>query len=431
MILDILLTLFLVFLNGFFVAAEFAIVKVRSSQIETAENTTQKISHAAKKILNHLDAYLAATQLGITLASLGLGWIGEGVVSSVILRIFHGLGLQMAEQTAHNISLPVAFVVITILHIVFGELAPKSLAIRYPSKTTLSVALPLQLFYFIFRPFIWLLNGFANFLLKLIGIKPIHGSEIHTEEELKVIIQESADSGAIEEIEHNIVERVFALGDRKVSELMTHRTDLIWLDLNEDLKTIRQKVKEELHSVYPVCDGQIDNLVGVFSLKDLFPVEISNETFHLKDHLRNAIILIENTPAFKVLERFKEHKFHYAVIVDEYGSIQGMVSMDDVVNALLGEVSEYDHEEYQITKRNQNSWLADGQLPFFVFLNYFALDELKGTVNFNTLAGLILDKLEHLPTVGEKVTWKDFELEIIDMDGRRIDKILITRVTKS
>jgi len=302
MILDILLTLFLVFLNGFFVAAEFAIVKVRSSQIETAENTRKKIEDTAKKILSHLDAYLAATQLGITLASLGLGWIGEGVVSSVILQIFHGLGLQVAEQTAHNISLPVAFVVITILHIVFGELAPKSLAIRYPSKTTLSVALPLQLFYFIFRPFIWLLNGFANFLLKLIGIKPIHGSEIHTEAELKVIIQESAESGEIKEIEQNIVERVFALGDRKVSELMTHRTDLIWLDLNDDLKTVRQKVKEEIHSVYPVCDGQIDDLVGVLSVKDLFPVEISNETFHLKNHLRKAIILIENTPAFKVLE---------------------------------------------------------------------------------------------------------------------------------
>jgi putative hemolysin len=160
-------------------------------------------------------------------------------------------------------------------------------------------------------------------------------------------------------------------------------------------------------------------------------LKYSNETFHLKNHLRKAIILIENTPAFKVLERFKEHKFHYAMIVDEYGSIQGMVSMDDVVNALLGEVSEYNLEEYQITKRNENSWLADGQLPFFVFLNYFNLDEFKGKASFNTLGGLILDKLEHIPTVGEKVVWKDFELEIIDMDGRRIDKILITQVTKN
>lgn len=153
--------------------------------------------------------------------------------------------------------------------------------------------------------------------------------------------------------------------------------------------------------------------------------QTDNEIFHLKDYLRKPIILIENTPAFKVLERFKEHKFHYALVVDEYGSIQGMVSMDDVVDALLGEVSEYNHEEYQIIKRDDNTWLADGQLPFFVFLNYFDLSELKGNTSFNTLAGLILNTLEHIPTVGEKVKWKDFEFEIIDMDGRRIDKILI------
>src|SRR4051812_10420315 len=220
MFLDIFLTLFLVLLNGFFVAAEFAIVKVRSSQIETAGHRSIKITGAAKQILNNLDAYLAATQLGVTLASLGLGWIGEGVVTSIILRVFESLNFQIDEQTAHNIALPVAFAVITVLHIVFGELAPKSLAIRFPSKTTFAVALPLRLFYIVFSPFIRLLNGFANVLLKLIGIQPTHGSETHSEEELKVIIQESAESGAIQQIEQNIVERVFALGDRKVSELM-------------------------------------------------------------------------------------------------------------------------------------------------------------------------------------------------------------------
>jgi len=209
---------------------------------------------------------------------------------------------------------------------------------------------------------------------------------------------------------------------------MTHRTNLIWLDINDDLSIVREKVKKEVHSVYPICNGQMDNLVGMLSVKDLFPIEISNETFHLKDHLRKPIVSIENTPAFKVLEKFKENKFHYAVIVDQYGAIQGMVSMDDVVDALLGEVSEYNHEEYQIIKRDDSSWLADGQLPFFVFLNYFDLNELKGNTSFNTLGGLIINTLTHIPIVGEKVIWGDFELEIIDMDGRRIYKILITRV---
>src|SRR5215210_1713468 len=431
MALEIFITFLLVFMNGFFVAAEFAIVKVRASQLEMKVQSGNPIARLAKHITSHLDGYLAATQLGITLASLWLGWIGEPVVSKMIMKLMALAEINISNELADDIALPVAFAIITILHIVFGELAPKSIAIQFPSRTTFAVALPLQVFYFIFRPFIWMLNGFANFLLKLIGIKPMHGSETHSEEELKVIIQESADSGAIEEIEQNIVERVFALGDRKVSELMTHRTDLVWLDINDDLKTVRQKVKQEVHSVYPVCDGHIDNLVGILSVRDVFPIEVSHDTFHLKNHLRNAIILIENTPAFKVLERFKENKFHYAIVVDEYGTIQGMVSMDDVVDALLGEVSEYNQEEYQIKKRDDNSWLADGQLPFFVFLEYFDLNELKGHTPFNTLGGLLLNTLGHIPGVGEKVTWGKFEFEIIDMDGRRIDKILIKQVRKN
>lgn len=317
---------------------------------------------------------------------------------------------------------------ITILHIVFGELAPKSLAIRHPLKTTFAIALPLRIFYFIFRPFIFVLNGLANFLLKIVGIKPIHGSEIHTEEELKVIIQESAESGAIQKIEHNIVERVFTLGNRKVSELMTHRGDLIWLDINDDLNTVRGKAKFEIHSVYPVAEGQIDKLVGILSVKKLFPLELSNDTFHLKDHLLEPLVLLENTPAFKVLERFKEKKFHYGVVVDEYGLIQGIISMDDVVNALLGEVSEYNQNEYQIIKRHDGTWLADAQVPYFVFLEYFDLDESKfDNSGFNTLGGLMLDELQHIPAVGEKLKWNNFEFEIVDMDGIRIDKILILK----
>ena len=428
MLFDILITLSLVALNGFFVAAEFAIVKVRSSQVETRGRGKLKIAGAAKAILTHLDSYLAATQLGITLASLGLGWIGEGVVSSIIIKFFNAFNLNISEKLAHEIALPVAFAIITVLHIVFGELAPKSLAIRHPLKTTFAIALPLRLFYFIFRPFIFLLNGLANFLLKIVGIKAIHGSETHTEDELKVIIQESAESGAIQQIERNIVGRVFTLGDRKVSELMTHRGDLVWLDINDNLNTIKAKAKIEIHSVYPVADGQIDNLAGVLSLKELFPLELSNDTFVLKDHLIKPLILLENTPAFKVLERFKENKFHYGVVVDEYGLVQGIVAMDDVVNALLGEVSEYNQNEYQIIKRDDGTWLADAQVPYFVFLQYFDLNEANiNNTGFNTLGGLVLDELQHIPSVGEKLRWNDFEFEIMDMDGIRIDKILITR----
>lgn len=431
MLLDILLTLFLVFLNGFFVAAEFAIVKVRSSQIETSSRPNSKIASIARNIVRHLDAYLAATQLGITLASLGLGWIGEGVVSSVLIKLFNNFHLSLSEDVAHAIALPTAFVFITVLHIVFGELAPKSVAIRYPSKVTFSVALPLQIFYRIFRPFIWLLNGLANFFLRIIGIKPMHHLETHSEKELKIIIQESAESGLIRGIEQDIVERVFILGDRKASELMTHRSDLLWLDISDNLSTIKEKVKKEIHSVYPVCNGSIDNLVGVLSIRELFPLNLSDETFKVKDYTRKALVLIENTPAYKVLERFKQEKFHYGIVVDEFGVLQGIISMDDVIDALLGEISEYDQEEYTIIKRNENSWLADARVPFFLFREYFHITEDEDSAkNFNTLAGFMLHHLEHIPVVGETFRWKDFELEVIDMDERRIDKILIQKTGK-
>lgn len=428
MVLDIFFTLLLVLLNGFFVAAEFAIVKVRSSQIDIREGVSNRLSKLAKQIVNNLDAYLAATQLGITLASLGLGWIGEDVVTSIILKLFGVFNLSLTEKVAHNLAIPTAFFVITVLHIVFGELAPKSLAIRYPSNTTFTVALPLRIFYYIFRPFIWLLNGFANSILRLMGIRPIHGSEIHSEEELRIIIQESAESGAIQEIEQSIVERVFALGDRKVGELMTHRTGLVWFDIKDNLQTIKQKAAKELHSVYPVANGNLDNLLGVISVKDLFPQNLSNENFKLEQYIRKPLILHENTPAYKALEHFKSNRLHYAIVVDEYGSIQGMIAMDDVVDALVGDTTEYNQDEYQIVKRDDHSWLADGQYPYFEFLNYFELpDEAEEEGNFNTLAGFLLEHLHHIPLAGERLTWNDFTFEIVDMDDRRIDKVLITR----
>src|SRR5690606_21766453 len=221
MAFDIFLTLFLVFLNGFFVAAEFAIVKVRSSQIALQAGTNSK--KAAEIIIENLDGFLAATQLGITLASLGLGWVGEGVVSEIIRELMSSLGIEMTEATAHRIAVPVAFITLTILHIVFGELAPKSLAIRYPTSTTLTVSIPLRVFYFIFKPFITLLNGFANFILKLLGIKPVSEHEFHSEEELRLIIAESEEGGAIESSERELIQNVFDFDDRVVKQVMVPR----------------------------------------------------------------------------------------------------------------------------------------------------------------------------------------------------------------
>jgi putative hemolysin len=241
-------------------------------------------------------------------------------------------------------------------------------------------------------------------------------------------VQESAQGGEIQLIEQNIVQRVFALGDRKVGELMTHRGDLLCFNITDDLKGIKEKAQIESHSVYPVYQKSSDNLIGVVSVKDIFPKEFKGTDFNLAQFLKQPVMVPESTPAYKVLERFKESKIHYAFVLDEYGSVQGMVSMDDILDALIGDVTEYNQEEYQIVKRDDKSWLADGAYPFFEFLNYFNVQEggyEEG--DYNTLAGLILHQLSYIPKAGEVIAWNGFEFEILDMDGPKIDKVLITK----
>ncbi len=260
MLLDFLITGLLVVLNGFFVAAEFAIVKVRSSQIAIQEGTVSK--RAAQLIINNLDGFLAATQLGITLASLGLGWIGEDVVSQLVLSVMKSLNLDIDEALAHKIALPTAFAVLTIMHIVFGELAPKSMAIRYPTQTTLWLSVPLRIFYFIFRPFIRLLNGFANLVLRLFGIKPISEHEIHSEEELKLIIAESEEGGAIESSERELIQNVFDFDNRVVKQIMVPRAKVSGISVTNTLEETVNLVFREGYSRYPVYDKSLDEIVG-------------------------------------------------------------------------------------------------------------------------------------------------------------------------
>jgi putative hemolysin len=273
----------------------------------------------------------------------------------------------------------------------------------------------------------WLLTKTNNLFLGIFGLKD--GKDgIVSEEEIKAMVQESADSGEIREIEQDIVHRVFALGDRKVSELMTHRKDLVCFNLTDDVKTVKQRAQIEAHSVYPVIGKSLDKMIGIVSVKEIFPMEIPSSGFNLADFVKQPLMVPENTPAYKVLEKFRENKVHYAFVLNEYGSVEGMLSMDDILDALIGDVTEYNQEEYQIIQRDNKSWIADGSYPFFEFLNYFDIhDPEMSQQDFNTLAGFILNQLHHIPATGEKTMWKDFVFEIIDMDGPKIDKVLISR----
>jgi len=430
MAIGFIITIILVFLNGFFVAAEFAIVKVRASQIEVKKNAGKAVTKVAKSVVGNLDAYLAATQLGVTLASLGLGWVGEDVFTEIIMAVFGWFGASIDSGWAHKLAIPVAFLCITMLHIVLGELAPKSLAIRKPVPVTFAIAVPLKIFYSIFKPFIWLLNSMANVLLKAIGLQPVHEQEdIHSEEELKVIIAESQKGGVIEETEKELIQNVFSLGDRTIQTLMTPRNNLVWIDLNASSEEIRRTILENKHSAYPLCEDSLDTVVGFVYSKDLIGENFDEIIGNLRSIAHPAQMVIEFNRAYQVLEKFQESRIYQALIVDEYGSISGFVTLNDILDALVGDISETDEFEYDTEIQSDGSIIVEGQIPFVEMLEKLGLDDdvLPKDFNYVTLAGYILDKLERIPTDGDAVEWGNYLFTVSAMDNNRIDKVKIVK----
>jgi putative hemolysin len=297
----------------------------------------------------------------------------------------------------------------------------------FPERIITLLAKPMDILSKITSPFVLLLTTSNNVLLKVLGIKSTSDSII-TEEEIKSIVRESAMEGQIDEIEHSIVERVFELGDRKINTLLTHRTSLTFFNINDSLEDILEKIKLEKHNAYPVTSGNnLDNIEGIVMLKDIFPIE-DPLNFDLKNHLRQPVYLNENYYAYRVLEIFKKEKNHYGVVIDEYGNTVGIMTMHDVLDALVGNTATTENFDYRITQRNENSWLADAQFPIVEFIKYFDLDyEFENKDNYTTLVGFFLNEHHGSTEVGDKIIIEDLELEIIDKDRQRVDKILITR----
>lgn len=406
----LLLTLLLVLLNGFFVAAEFAIVKVRTSQIELYQESNSKVAGVAKSIVSNLDAYLAATQLGITLASLGLGWVGESSLTPVIMSFFELIGLTGPEwyAMAKNISFPLAFAIITILHIVFGELAPKSLAIHFPTKTTFTVALPLRIFYFVFQPIIWLMNGLANGILKIFGITPIHGSDIHSEEELKMIITESQEGGAIEETERLLIQNVFDFDDRRVNNIQTLRKNVSAIEVGTTVKDSIDYAINEGYSRYPVYEDTLDNIKGVIYTKDLMKAMLKdrNDT-DIASLMREPIYISENSLIKNVLKQFQAKHLQMAIATNEVGEFTGIVTMEDILEELVGEIQdEYDNEVPVVEKVNDNIYNVQAHYNISD-INRLLPYKFEESEHYDTLAGLI----------GEECPDQEFkEGDIIDLD---------------
>jgi putative hemolysin len=423
---ELLIIIGLVLLNGVFAMSEMSLVSSRKFKLESARNKGSKGAKTALEMAENPARFLSTVQIGITLIGVLLGiYSGENLTGGV--EAFFN-GFEMLRPYAHNLAVGGVVVFVTYLSIVLGELFPKKLGLTFPEPIAMLLAPPMSLLSKLTAPFVWLLTTTNNLMLKIFNIKSNLDSSI-SEEEIKSIVRDSAENGKIDDIEQSIVERVFELGDRKVTALMTHRSNLAFFDENDGLPEIRQVILNEKHSAYPICrDGDIDNIIGIVLLEDLFE-PMFDPHFSLKNHIRKPVFVTESTLAYKLLDTFKREKIHYAIVINEFGNSTGIVTMDDVLDALVGDVSEHDQSEYQIIKRGDGTWLVDGQYSISEFFKFFDLktNEVPNG-EFLTVAGLFIHCFQGLPNLGDKVRLPNgYELEVVDKDGQRIDKVLVKK----
>src|SRR2546423_2052846 len=417
----LLILLGLIILNGLFVMSEIALVSARKPRLELMAEKGDKKADSALRLANNPEIFLSAAQIGITLIAILTG-VYSGEKFGVYVKPYIEK-IEYLRPYAGTISTTIVVIFVTFLSIVFGELIPKRIGLLFAEKIAKRVAGPMRSFARFTYPIVWLLNKTSNLVFMLFKINRTK-EEIVTEEEIKAIIVEGTESGSIEEEEKEIIERIFHLGDRNITSLMTHRSDIIWFDLNDNEEKIKEKIVAQPHSIYPICDSEIDNIKGVVSIKDLY---IADDITLFKDLMKPALFVPENNTAYQVMEKFKESKIHSCFIVDEYGSLQGMITLNDILEAIVGEIAEANDEEgYEIVKRDDGSYIVDAQIPFYDFLSYFDKTDWlnEEEQKFDTLAGCILQELERIPHTGDKLDWRGFTFEVIDMDGHRIDKVL-------
>lgn len=418
--LELIILFFLILLNAFIVMCEMALVSAKKNRLETTAAKGDKNSQIALDLKENPEIFLSTTQIYITLIAILTG-VYSGERFSIYLQPYLEK-ITFIQPYADTIATVIIVIIVTFLSILFGELVPKRIALMNPEKIAKGVAAPIKTLSSFSYPLVWLLSKMSSGFFKLFNIKQSTDSQV-TEEEIKAMINEGSELGAIEEEEKDIIERVFHLGDRNITSLMTHRTDIVWFDVNEDRATVKQKVKEFQHSVYPVCNENIDDIEGVVYVKDMY----LQPDAPLKQLMRKALFIPENNSAYQVLEKIKNTKIQYAFIVDEYGSLQGMITVKDILNAIVGEMPEEEDDEYEIVERKDGTFLIDGQIQFYDFLTKFdkTVWISEGENEFDTLAGFILHELKRIPVTGDKFEWRGFNFEIIDMDGQRIDKVLV------
>lgn len=405
--------------------SEIALISARKNRLETAAKKGNANAKAALDLANSPNEFLSTVQIGITLIGILTGiYSGDKITTDVQNFV---ASFETLKPYSNSIAVGIVVITLTFFSLVLGELLPKRIGLNYPESIAKAVAFPMKFVSRITMPFIWLLMSSTDFLLNVLKIKPTADGKV-TEEEIKAIIKEGTEGGEIQEIEHDIVERVFHIGDRKVNSLMTHRNSIVYLSYEDSVREIKDKVLGELHSFYPVCEDNLDDVEGIVLLKDLFVSFENGGEFDLKKITKEPVYFIEHTSAYKALENFKLSKVHYALVTDEHGVFQGIITLNDILEALVGDAADFYEDEFKLVAREDGSWLVDGHYSLHDFLTYFDMDYLIGDYDVTTVNGLIVTELGIIPKQGQKLIWNKLEFEVIDMDGVKIDKVLVTNI---
>ena len=420
---EIFIIIFLILLNGIFAMSEMAVISARKSNLQADANKGSRAAKTALKLSSDPDKFLSTVQIGITLIGILTGIFSGQEVAQAFAKLLHEAGVPMSLSVA--IAQTIIVILVTYLSIVFGELVPKRIALSASERVAKIVSGPMRVISVIASPFVWILAKSTSLVINLLGVKS-QESKV-TEEEIKSIIQEGTDEGEVSPVEQDIVERVFALGDLKVNTIMTLRGDIVWLDKDMTEDEVRKKIEENLFECYPVTDGDLDHVIGVLSLKDFVP-NVGKPGFNIIDMLHEPVYFHETMSVYAVLEQMKLKKISRALVCDEYGFCSGIITLKDIMEALVGVVNDDHKREPDIIARQDNDgWFVDGQCSMYDFRMFFDIDDTDPDSEYTTVGGLILDELQHVPIAGEKAVWGDFSFEVVDMDGARIDKVIVKR----
>ncbi|MBS1581207.1 MAG: HlyC/CorC family transporter [Bacteroidetes bacterium] len=418
---ELLFLLLLFLLNGLFSMSEIALVSSRKARLEGEAARGDMRAQAALALINAPNRLLSTVQIGITLIGILTGiYSGEHITEDLKALL---LRMPALAPYAHSLAVAGVVVAVTFFSLILGELVPKRIGLTYPEPIAKLMALPMRILSLATAPFIWLLTLTTEGLLKLFGVRPRPGGGV-TEEEIRAMVQEGTEGGEVLAIEQDIVGRVFSLGDRRVSSLMTHRRDLVTLPLDATADEVRETVLREMHSVYPVVKDAPDEVLGVVSLKALF-TGIGAPDFALARLMQPPAYVVEHLPAYKALERFKRSEQRYGLVTDEFGVVQGILTINDILEALVGDVNDFHASEFSLVERSDGSWLVDGQFPLHELLVRLGEPALARDVDVDTIGGLFLYQHGNIPKAGDTLTWMRFTIEVVDMDGARIDKVIV------